>query len=85
MKAKVFKYAINLAVIIFVLLMHGCQKDVGVEKDQKNIIKPVVVTDSVKYDTDDPAIWINPSDPSKSLILGTDKDSDGALYVFDLN
>ena len=33
----------------------------------------------------DPAIWINPEDPSKSLIIGTDKDSDGALYVFDLN
>jgi len=27
---------------------------------------------------------VNPSDPSKSLILGTDKDLDGALYVFDL-
>jgi len=27
---------------------------------------------------------VNSSDPSKSLILGTDKDLDGALYVFDL-
>ena len=48
------------------------------------IVAPVVVTDSVKKDSDDPAVWINPSDPAKSLIIGTDKDQDGALYVFDL-
>lgn len=48
------------------------------------IIKPVIVTDTVRHDTDDPAIWINPRDPSKSLIIGTDKDQDGGLYVFDL-
>lgn len=49
------------------------------------IIKPVLVSDTVKYDTDDPAIWINPTDASASLVLGTDKEEDGALYVFDLN
>jgi 3-phytase len=49
-----------------------------------NAIKPVIITESVKYDTDDPAIWVNKADPSKSLIIGTDKDADGALYVFDL-
>jgi 3-phytase len=47
-------------------------------------IKPVVVTQPVRHDTDDPAIWIHPQDPSKSLIIGTDKDLDGALYVYDL-
>jgi 3-phytase len=47
-------------------------------------IKPVVITQAVKYDTDDPAIWVNKTDPSKSLVIGTDKDADGALYVFDL-
>nr|WP_250430041.1 phytase [Pontibacter ruber] len=47
-------------------------------------VDPEIVTDKVEHDTDDPAIWINPEDPSESLILGTDKDSDGALYVFDL-
>lgn len=49
------------------------------------IIQPVVITDSVIYDTDDPAIWLNKKDLTKSLIIGTDKDKDGALYVFDLN
>jgi 3-phytase len=47
-------------------------------------IKPIYITDSVVHDTDDPAIWINPTDPSKSLIIGTDKDSLGALYIFNL-
>lgn len=46
---------------------------------------PRVVTEPVRHDTDDPAIWINPDDPAKSLIVGTDKDTDGALYVFDLD
>nr|WP_265992741.1 phytase [Larkinella insperata] len=49
------------------------------------VIQPVVITDSVRHDTDDPAIWINPANPAQSLIIGTDKDRDGALYVFDLN
>ncbi|MCC8409280.1 phytase [Mucilaginibacter sp. UR6-1] len=48
------------------------------------VVKPLYVTEKVMYDTDDPAIWINPTDASKSLIVGTDKDEIGALYVFDL-
>ena len=45
-------------------------------------IQPVVVTETTAVDTDDPAIWLNSEDLSKSLILGTDKG--GAIYVFDL-
>ncbi|WP_280695978.1 phytase [Chryseobacterium sp. H1D6B] len=48
-------------------------------------IKPDVITEPVAHDTDDPAIWINPKNASKSIIIGTDKDSDGGLYAFDLN
>lgn len=48
------------------------------------IIQPVLVTDTLPHDTDDPAIWINPADASRSLVLGTDKDQDGGLYVFSL-
>jgi 3-phytase len=47
-------------------------------------IAPVVVTEPVAFDTDDPAIWINKVDPANSLIIGTDKDVNGGLYVFDL-
>ena len=57
-------------------------------KEQKEIpfakITPRVITDATKWDTDDPAIWIHPTDPGKSLIIGTDKNAKGALYVFDL-
>jgi len=47
-------------------------------------LQPVVVTEPVQYDTDDPAIWINPADAAQSLIAGTDKDTNGGLYLFDL-
>lgn len=53
--------------------------------DAKNPpLAPRVVTEAVPNDSDDPAIWINPADPAKSLVIGTDKASDGGLYVFDL-
>lgn len=55
--------------------------------DSVSIIKPVFVTDTVVYDSDDPAFWINAADPTNSLILGTDKGGDtgdGALFVFNL-
>jgi 3-phytase len=48
-------------------------------------LSPVVVTERVKHDTDDPAIWLNAADPARSLIIGTDKDEDGALYAFGLD
>lgn len=47
-------------------------------------IKPRVVTEAVRFDTDDPAIWIDQTDPAKSFVVGTDKETEGALYVFDL-
>jgi 3-phytase len=48
-------------------------------------LQPRVVTEPTRFDTDDPAIWINRADPAASLILGTDKNRDGALYVFGLD
>jgi 3-phytase len=48
-------------------------------------IQPRVITEPTKHDTDDPAIWINRAHPAASLVLGTDKDADGALYVFGLD
>ncbi len=47
-------------------------------------LAPRVITEPARYDTDDPAIWINRANPAASLIIGTDKDADGALYVYDL-
>lgn len=48
-------------------------------------VKPRVVTTAVRHDTDDPAIWVNRADSAQSLVLGTDKDVDGALVVFGLD
>jgi 3-phytase len=50
-------------------------------------IKPVLVTERVPKDSDDPAIWINATDSSQSLIIGTDKGGNGpigGLYAFNL-
>ena len=74
--------------LLISLLVYSCQRSpdhAQLEADQSmEPVKPIYVTDSVIYDTDDPAIWVHPTDPSQSLIIGTDKDADGALYVFDL-
>lgn len=51
----------------------------------ENALKPIVITEPTPHDTDDPAIWIHPDDPSKSLIIGTDKKLGGGLYVYKLN
>lgn len=48
-------------------------------------IAPRVITQAVRHDSDDPAIWLHPTDPAQSLIFGTDKNADGALYVFRLD
>ena len=76
---------ITLLLVFFQL--YACTSDNTAEKDVNDstvIIKPKVITDAVPHDTDDPAIWINPKDVKESLIIGTDKDIDGGLYVFDL-
>ncbi|MCE5179700.1 MAG: phytase [Porphyromonadaceae bacterium] len=67
------KYYVLLCAVIFLV---SC--------GNKNAITPAVITETAAHDTDDPAIWIHPEDVSRSLIIGTDKDSNGALYVFDL-
>jgi 3-phytase len=48
-------------------------------------LRPQVVSEPVRHDSDDPAIWLHPTDPARSLVLGTDKDADGALYAFALD
>ena len=40
-------------------------------------------TEGTQGDADDPAIWVDPSDPERSFILGTDKTA--GLYVYGLD
>jgi 3-phytase len=58
----------------------------GVERAVE-AVKPALATDALPRDPDDPAIWVNRSDASKSLVLGTMKVGapDGALAVFGLD
>ena len=72
----------KLIVLFTGVLVFGCQQQ---GSDLTNKLTPVVVTEQVKHDADDPAIWIHPTDPSRSLIIGTDKKEDGALFVFGLD
>ncbi|MBC8110237.1 MAG: phytase, partial [Verrucomicrobia bacterium] len=66
------------------MLIEENKKSASAKEDLGEVIKPVFVTDTTRHDTDDPAIWINSENPEKSLIIGTDKNEDGALYVYDL-
>ncbi|MGB9604465.1 MAG: phytase [Bryobacteraceae bacterium] len=34
-------------------------------------VKPVLATEPVSDDPDDPAVWVNPRDPAQSLIVAT--------------
>lgn len=69
---------------VFSAIIISCKTTQQSAAISEEVIQPAVITQPVKHDTDDPAIWINKKDPSKSLIVGTDKDKDGALFVFDL-
>lgn len=72
---------------LFILLVWSCQTRTNepappvVTQDK---LKPVFITDTLPHDTDDPAIWIHPEDPGKSLVLGTDKEKNGGVYAFNL-
>jgi 3-phytase len=66
----------------FSCVLFSCERNPPVSE---NAIKPKVITELAKHDTDDPAIWINEINPDSSLIIGTDKDEDGALMVYNLD
>lgn len=80
----------RLLAAALVLLMAGC---LSVQDTATAPSTPVlkwtasVKSESVATDADDPAIWVHPTDPSMSLIIGTNKSAapDGAVVVFDLN
>ena len=75
---KKVNYSIALSILPFVVSCFG-QIQLGKK------LEPTVVTETVMYDTDDPAIWINSQDASQSIIIGTDKDTNGGLYAFNLD
>src|SRR5689334_4390733 len=75
------RYCLAVISLFVVGLLNGCQGERSAR------VAPVVVTDRVPYDTDDPAIWVDPSDSTHVIVVGTDKGSPsglGGLYAFDL-
>lgn len=78
------KLTLNIALGVTVMATScGGAKEGSTQNEVR--VQPTIVTEATLHDTDDPAIWVNSADPSKSMIIGTDKDVDGALYAFDLN
>lgn len=76
MKIKYLKTYVIFAGFGIVL---SCQTNILPE------ILPDIITEKSLHDTDDPAIWINYQSPEQSIVFGTDKDTDGAIYAYDLN
>lgn len=84
----------NLLAIYLITVISACSEPTGNavaislndngDARQPTIIQPLYMTDTVPHDSDDPAIWINMEDVEKSLVIGTDKNEDGGLFVFDL-
>jgi len=74
----------KLKVVLFsIVILVSCKDKLA--PIAKDAIQPKIITEKTPNDTDDPAIWIHPTNASNSLIIGTDKDSNGGLYLYDLN
>jgi myo-inositol-hexaphosphate 3-phosphohydrolase len=87
-KTEATRFILTISLVMFLAGCAAPEQPPSMEQTgaAEGALTPIVVTEEVKYDTDDPAIWIHPTDPSQSLIVGTDKNpEDGALYVFDLD
>lgn len=68
--------------LVLMMVFSSCSNSREIE----SALQPIIVTDTVFGDTDDPAIWINKLNLDSSLVLGTDKHkANGGVYVFDLN
>ncbi len=63
------------------LVLGGCSSS---SKNPIVYVSPAGKTHPVPGDTDDCAIWIHPTDPSLSLIIGNDRKGEGGLYGWDL-
>ncbi len=70
-----------LLFVLYILAACGPRESGAVD------IQAVVRTQPVSHDADDPAIWVHPTDPALSLIIGTNKAKTpgGALVVFGLD
>jgi 3-phytase len=75
---------LNLVILAVLSLTVACSNSTIKGNAGTTEVKPLYISEPVDFDTDDPAIWVNPADAAQSLVVGTDKDENGGLYVFDL-
>lgn len=88
-----FYFFIMISRILVVVSIVSCTVSCQLQSKQAQhtvpdsaMVKPVVITEKVFEDSDDPAIWIDSANPSQSLIIGTDKHTaNGGVYVFTLD
>lgn len=71
-------------ILVFSIGLFLALAERGCNRDKLPPISPDIVSESTLHDTDDPAIWVHPSDPSKTIVFGTDKYTNGAVYAFNL-
>ncbi|MEI9807456.1 MAG: hypothetical protein WDO16_05980 [Bacteroidota bacterium] len=79
------KTVISLAGIVMLAAFAKCKSSTGTSEKQATtdtIIKPVIVSQPVKYDTDDPAIWINPRPILRQAWYWAPIKKQTALYMF---
>jgi 3-phytase len=90
MKNKIILFATTI--VLLTTIFFSCKQKAEVKNTPSDsvtveLVIPSVITEKVKHDSDDPAIWINPTNPEEVLVIGTDKGGDtgdGGLYLFNL-
>jgi 3-phytase len=68
------------SLLFALILLVSCQPT----SDDVEKVRATIATGSVDGDADDCAIWIDHTDPSRSIVIGNDKTSDGALYIWEM-
>ena len=84
----------RIAILAFSLvLLSSCRNESGVASAGATPevvaarVAAAVSSDPVPTDPDDPAIWLHPTDPARSVVIGTNKVAapDGAIVVYGLD
>lgn len=82
---KILTIVFAISIVLSACNKNG-SKNVATVTDATTSLKPLVTTEKVFDDSDDPAIYIDSKNPGKSFILGTDKHKkNGGIYVFGLD
>ncbi len=83
---KTINYKVISLLSVAAGLLVSCNPSAEDQTASESRLIPIYVTDTVNFDSDDPAIWVHPEDATQSLIFGTDKREmeEGGIFAFDL-